>query len=126
MVEDSRRWYLLIHRLRPPSTVFDPSSTVFDGLRPKGWNPGGETVIQSGMRNQIPFQTILAGAAIRGRPLFVRMGHWPRGQWVAIERRSGWVVIGGQRTTPPAQDHWRSDSGTDRPAASPADRQEVA
>ncbi|HET9512691.1 MAG TPA: hypothetical protein VFO95_02090 [Gemmatimonadales bacterium] len=78
------------------------------------------------MRNQIPFQTILAGAAIRGRPLFVRMGHWPRGRWVAIERRSGRRVIGPQQATPLAADHWRSGSAPARPPACPPDRQDVA
>ncbi len=63
----------------------------------------------------LPMDTILAGLARPGRPVFVRRAEWPRGQWVALERRSGRLVILRDRAAP-QETSWRGEAAGPDPA----------
>lgn len=56
-----------------------------------------------------PFDSILLDAARPGRPVFIRLGHWPRGRWMAFRRGDGRLLLGGRPVRHPAPLQWRSE-----------------
>jgi hypothetical protein len=57
-----------------------------------------------------PFDSILLDAAPAGRPVFIRLGSWPRGRWMAFKRGDGRLLLGGRPVRHPAPLAWRSET----------------